>query len=207
MQTARPQDTGGARTALPAALPDARHLVKIGHMRYVMSNKWSLTEHFVITDGAGNPCFDVRGNLGLTQRLSFCNQAGEEIAEIRKHLMTTAHDILIGGQPVAEVRHTGFFGERYDIDSSFGQFTAKGSFTGWDYSISHNGQLVAMISRELAFRERFVVETADGMNDVFLLAVVLAIDAIHDERRERNRSGFGGFGGSAGGGLLGGTFP
>ncbi len=63
MQTARPQDTGGARTALPAALPDARHLVKIGHMRYVMSNKWSLTEHFVITDGAGNPCFDVRGNL------------------------------------------------------------------------------------------------------------------------------------------------
>ena len=173
-------------------------------MRYVMSNKWSLTEHFVITDGAGNPCFDVRGNLGLTQRLSFCDQAGEEIAEIRKHLMTTAHDILIGGQPVAEVRHTGFFGERYDIDSSFGQFTAKGSFTGWDYSISHNGQLVATISRELAFRERFVVETADGMNDVFLLAVVLAIDAIHDERRERNRSGFGG---SAGGGLLGGTFP
>ena len=52
-----------------------------------------------------------------------------------------------------------------------------------------------------------MVETADGMNDVFLLAVVLAIDAIHDERRERNRSGFGGFGGSAGGGLLGGTFP
>ena len=24
--------------------------------------------------------------------------------------MTTAHDILIGGQRVAEVRHTGFFG-------------------------------------------------------------------------------------------------
>src|SRR6266851_1772675 len=102
MQTARPQDTGGARTALPAALPDARHLVKIGHMRYVMSNKWSLTEHFVITDGAGNPCFDVRGNLGLTQRLSFCNQAGEEIAEIRKNLMPTATAILIGAKPAPE---------------------------------------------------------------------------------------------------------
>src|SRR5258706_9656092 len=63
-----------------------------------------------------------------------------------------------------------------------------------------------MISRELAFRERFVVETADGMNDVFLLAVVLAIDAIHDERRERNRSGFGGVGGPAGGGVLGRAF-
>src|SRR5260221_10092286 len=173
MQTARPQDTGGARTALPAALPDARHLVKIGHMRYINSNKWSLTEHFVIRDGAGNPCFDVRGNLGLTQRLSFCNQAGEEIAEIRKHLMTTAHDILIGGQPVAEVRHTGFFGERYDIDSSFGQFTAKGSFTGWDYSISYKGQLVETIYIELALRERFVLENADGKNEDLLLATVL----------------------------------
>src|SRR5260221_9935198 len=120
--------------ALPYRLPCRMRDIwsRLAHMRYLMSNKWSLTEHFVITDGAGNPCFDVRGNLGLTQRLSFCSQAGEEIAEIRKHLMTTAHDILIGGQPVAEVRHTGFFGERYDIDSSFGQFTAKGSFTGWD---------------------------------------------------------------------------
>ena len=161
-------------------------------VRYVMSNKWSLSKHFVITDEAGNPCFDVRGNLGLTQRLTFCNQAGHEVAEIRKHLMSTAHDILIGGQPVAEVRHTGFFGERYDIGSSFGQFSAKGSFTGWDYSIAQDGQLVATISRELALRERFAVEIADGMNDVFLLAVVLAIDAIHDERRERNRGGLGG---------------
>src|SRR5260221_9935197 len=44
MQTARPQDTGGARTALPAALPDARHLVKIGpyalsHVEQVVSDR------------------------------------------------------------------------------------------------------------------------------------------------------------------------
>jgi hypothetical protein len=73
-------------------------------------------------------------------------------AEARRCLAgsSAAHDVLIEGQPVAELRHTGFFGERYDIDSSFGQFTAKGSFTGWDYSISHDGQLVATVSRELA---------------------------------------------------------
>jgi len=99
-------------------------------VRYVLSNKWSLTEHFVITDKSGNQCFDVRGNLGFTQRLSFRDQAGHEVAEISKHLMTTTHDIIIGGQRVAEVRHTGFFGEHYDIDSTFGLFTAKGSFSG-----------------------------------------------------------------------------
>jgi VCBS repeat-containing protein len=174
-------------------------------MRYVMSNKWSLTEHFVISDESGDLCFDVRGNLGLTQRLTFLDQSGQEVAEIRKHLMTTAHDILVGGQRVAEVRHTGFFGEHYQIDSSFGQFTAKGSFTGWDYTISHAGQAVATISREFAFREKFLVQTADGGNDIFILAIVLAIDSIHDERRERERDDRG-FGGGLGG-IIGGNFP
>jgi uncharacterized protein YxjI len=174
-------------------------------MRYVMSNKWSVTEHFVITDDSGDPRFDVRGNLGLTQRLTFRDPSGREVAEIRKHLMTTAHDILIGGQRVAEVRHTGFFGERYEIDSSFGQFTAKGSFTGWDYTISHGGQVIATISREFAFREKFLVQTADGGNDILILAIVLAIDSIHDERRERERDDPGISGGF--GGVTGGNFP
>lgn len=152
-------------------------------MRYVMSSKWAFTEHFEITDAAGNPVFDVRGNLGLTQRLTFADAAGRPLAEITKRMMSTRHDISIAGQRVAEVRHTGFFGERYEIDSSFGTFTAKGSFTGWDYTISSVGQVVAVISRQLSFREKYIVDVADGANDVFVLAVVLAIDAIHDERR------------------------
>ena len=171
-------------------------------MRYVMSSKWSLTEHFEITDDAGNPRFDVRGNLGLTQRLTIRDPSGRELAEITKHLMTTGHDILLGGERVAQIRHTGLFGEHFEVESAFGEFSARGSFTGWDYSISQAGQTVATVSRQLAFREQFVVDTADGVNDVFILAIVLAIDAIHDERRERNDHGFGG----GLGGLLGGSF-
>lgn len=175
-------------------------------MRYVMSSKWSLIEHFEITDESGWPRFDVRGNLGLTQRLSFCDQSGRELAEIRKRMMTTTHEILVGGQSVAEVRHEGFFGEHYEIDSGFGPLTAKGNFNGWEYSISQGGQVVATVSRELALREKFGVQTADGANDVFILAVVLAIDAIHDERRARDNHGTGGIlGGMMGGGF--GNFP
>jgi len=156
-------------------------------MRYVMSSKWSLVEHFIITDDSGSPIFDVRGNLGLSQRLTLRDQSGRELAEIKKHLMSTGHDILMGGQCVAEVRHEGFFGEHYEIDSSFGRLTAKGSFTGWDYSISERGQQIATISRELALREKFSVDIVGGVNDVFVLAVVLTIDAIHDERRRSQR--------------------
>jgi uncharacterized protein YxjI len=164
-------------------------------MRYQIASKWSMIEHFVITDGSGTPMFDVRGRLSLSQRLSLCDQSGQELAEIKKHLMTTRHDILVGGQRVAEVHHEGFFGDRYEVDSQFGRITAKGNFTGWNYSIHQGGHRVATVSRELALHEKFLVEIADNVNDVFILAVVLAIDAIHDERRQQHDGGgmFGNF--------------
>ncbi len=156
-------------------------------MRYVMSSKWSLVEHFEISDQGGSPVFDVRGNLGLKHRLAIRDQSGQEVAEIKKHLMGTGHEIIVGGQRVAEVRHEGFFGDHYDIESSLGRLTAKGHFDGWDYSISQQGQPVAHISRELALREKFAVDIADGMQDVFILAVVLAIEAIHTERQQEQQ--------------------
>lgn len=164
-------------------------------MRYQIASKWSMTEHFVITDEFGTPRFDVRGRLSLSQRLSLCDQSGQELAEIRKHLMTTRHDIVVGGQRVAQVHHEGFFGEHYEIDSQFGRITAKGDFTGWNYTLHQDGHRVATVSRELALREKFIVHIADDVNDVFILAVVLAIDAIHDERRQEHGGGgmFGGF--------------
>lgn len=168
-------------------------------MRYLMSSKWSLIEQFVIADDSGTPVFDVRGNFGITHNLSIRDQSGQELATLKKSLLTTKHEIFVGGQHVADVRHEGIFGEHYEIDSSFGLLTAKGSFGGWDYSISRGGQTIATISQQLSFREKFTVDIATGENDVFLIAVVLAIDAIHDERRAQGLRG-----GGLGGGLLGG---
>ena len=143
-----------------------------------------MIEHFVITDEFGTSRFDVRGRLSLTQRLSLCDQTGRELAEIRKHLMSTRHDIVVDGQAVAQVHHEGFFGEKYEVDSQFGRITAKGDFGGWNYSIHDGHQLIATVSREFALREKFLVDVANDVNDVFILAIVLAIDAIHDERRQ-----------------------
>jgi uncharacterized protein YxjI len=154
-----------------------------------------MNEHFVITDGSGRPRFDVRGRLSLSQRLSLCDQSGQELAEIKKHMMSTRHSIVVDGQQVAEVHHAGFFGEHYEVDSQFGPMTAKGNFSGWNYSIHLGGQQIASVSRELSLREKFQVDIADDVSDVFVLAVVLAIDAIHDERRQEQGGGglFGNF--------------
>ncbi len=55
------------------------------------------------------------------------------------------------------------------------------------------------MSREFALREKFVVEIDDNVSQAFMLAVVLAIDAIHNERVSRRITG--------GGGMFGSNFP
>jgi hypothetical protein len=78
-----------------------------------------------------------------------------------------------------------------------------------DYTVSRGGTPVARTVRQLSLREKFAVDVDDHENHVFLLALVLAIEAIHDERRQGNRGvGFGigsglGQGGGLGGGIAG----
>ena len=101
-----------------------------------------------------------------------------------------AHEraIVFGGRRIQSgpgIRHAraGVRGRPGGIDSNAGQFTAKGNFTGWEYSINDGGRLVATVSRERAVRDKFVVDIfADG-DDIFVLALVLAISSIQDKRR------------------------
>lgn len=170
-------------------------------MEYVMSSRWSLMEHFDITDASGRPQFEARGHLGAA--ISLLDSDGREVAEIRKHMLGDAHEVYLGGQNVAQVRHAGIFGDKYDIDSSFGRLEARGRFDGGDYTVSRGGAPVARLVRKFSLREKFAVDIADSENQAFLLALMLAIEAIHEERRARENRGPG-FGMGAGMAGLGG---
>jgi uncharacterized protein YxjI len=147
-----------------------------------MSSRWSFMERFEITDTAGTPRFEARGHLG--SQITLHDAAGREVADIRKHMFSDVHEVYLGGQRVAQVRHAGFFGDHYNIDTVFGQFTARGHFGG-DYSLNQDGMPVASMTRQFSLREKFAIDIAQGQNDVLLLALMLAIEAIHDERNER----------------------
>jgi uncharacterized protein YxjI len=162
-------------------------------MEYVMSSRWSLLERFEITDGAGTPQFEARGHLG--SRITLHDSSGQEVADIRKHLMTDTHEVYVGGQRAAQVRHAGIFGDKYDIQSSFGYLTARGHFDGGDYTISRDGTPVARMVRQFSLREKFAIDVADNENPLFFLTLVLAIEAIHEERRQQGGAGGLGIGG------------
>jgi uncharacterized protein YxjI len=156
-------------------------------MEYVMASRWSLMERFEITDAAGAPQFEARGHLG--SRITLHDRDGQEVADIRKHLLTDTHEVYVGGQRAAQVRHAGIFGDKYDIESAFGYLTARGRFDGGDYTVNRDGTPIARMVRKFSLREKFAIDVADGENQAFLLALVLAIEAIHDERRQQRGGG------------------
>jgi len=168
-------------------------------MQYFMSSKWALTERFEITDQMGTPVLEVHGNFGLHKEVTFKDQSGHELAKLKKHMMTNKYEVIVGGQHAAEVHHTGVFGQHFEIDTSQGKIDARGDFGGWNYTLGSAEGVIATVSREMSFREQFMVDIVDGQNDVFILATVLAIDNIHDERRGENQG--------MGGGMLGGGLP
>ena len=141
-------------------------------------------ERFEITDAAGTPRFEARGHFG--SQITLHDAAGREVADIRKHMFSDVHEVYLGGERVAQVRHAGFFGDRYEIATSFGTLTARGHFGG-DYSLNQDGMTVASMIRQFSLREKFAIDIADGQNDAMMLAIMLAIEAIHDERRDRRQ--------------------
>jgi uncharacterized protein YxjI len=162
-------------------------------MEYVIASKWSLMQRFEITDGSGAPQFEARGHLGA--KITLHDLSGREVADIRKHAFTDTHEVYVDGQNVAQVKHAGIFGDKYDIQSAYGILNARGHFDGGDYTISRDGMGVAQMVRQFSLREKFAVNVDDNENQVFLLGVVLAIEAIHEERRQQHQGGGFGFGG------------
>jgi uncharacterized protein YxjI len=149
---------------------------------YLMSRKWSLTDRFAITDEAGITQFEVQGRMSLTARLSIRDASGTEIAAIRKAPFSRRHEIDADGQH-ATVTSRGFFGRQYEIESAAGHLEARGNFSGRQYVVTRDGSPAATVAQRPGLRERFAIEVADGESSVLMLAVILVIETIRDQRR------------------------
>jgi uncharacterized protein YxjI len=149
---------------------------------YLIARKWALSDRFAITDESGLPQFEVRGRFALSRQLSIRDGAGAEVAIVSRRGWASRYEILTGGQTTT-VRPRGFLGNRFEIVSPAGVMEARGNFSGRQYSVTGNGVHVAAVTQLRTLRERFAVEVADGQDAVLMLAVVLVIETIRDDRR------------------------
>jgi uncharacterized protein YxjI len=160
-------------------------------MRYVIREKFfHLGEDSVITDERGQVVFQVDGKvLSLHNTLVMRDRAGNEVATVRRHLISLrpTYSISRHGQELAEVRKKLIspFIDRYTIDvPGPDDLHVAGSLLEHEYTLSQNDQVVATVSKRwIALTDTYGVDIAPGQDDVLILASILAIDVAQDRER------------------------
>ena len=159
-------------------------------MRFTAVNKWT-RERFTIDDG-DKPQFEVVRIYGLDgNSLSLRTLDGRELAAIKPRRAPTRFEIAKvdnNDQPIT-VRHEGWFGRRYAIDTPAGEMSATVSdFSAASYSLTTLGTAKATVSRHFIRQGTITIDISDSEDAVSLLAVILAIETLRDDRRQAQDS-------------------
>jgi uncharacterized protein YxjI len=155
-----------------------------------------LGEDSDITDEQGRSLFHVDGKvLTLHDRLVIRDTEGREVAQVQRKLVALrpTYEVTVAGQEAAEVRKHLFspFGDRFTIDvPGPDDLEMRGDLFDHEFTIRRGGEEVATVSKRwLSFRDTYAVDIAPGQDDLVILASVLALDLAEDRERRRRDQG------------------
>lgn len=167
--------------------------------RFIVSEpRRQLPEGVTITDAQGTSQFDIAGS-STWETLSLRVPGGRELAVVQRHVPTGGFEVVAGDRQLALVRRR--FG-RYRISISGEDIATRGSIGGGSYVLSsHAGDDLAecrrlplyvtedlldllRLPRSLLRRSepRIVVDIKPGNEPAIMLAAVLAIEWLCEER-------------------------
>jgi|SRR5215469_1582304 len=157
-------------------------------MQYTAAKIFS-KERFTIEDHAGTRQFEVHRIYGLDgNSLSLRDLDGKELAAIKPRHAPARFEISTSAQ-VITVHHNGWFGRRYSIDGPLGELsTTVSDFGAQSYELIGGDRPRAIVSRPQISQQSITIDVPDGEDVVSLLAVVLAIETIRDDRRQAQDS-------------------
>ena len=160
-------------------------------MRYLIRERFfRLGEDSDIMDEDGQPVYHVDGKvLTLHNTLIVRDAAGTEVAKVERQLLALRPTYRISrhGEEVASVRKhlISPFVDRFTIDvPGPDDLRMTGSLLEHEYTIARDGRLVATISKRwISLTDTYGVDIAPGEDDVLILASVLALDLAEDRER------------------------
>jgi len=162
-------------------------------MRYVIrENFFRLTEDSVIKNEQGEPIYQVKGKIfSLHHTLVLMDLAGKELATVSKQIisLTPKFHITRHGEEIATVRKRLIspFVERFSVDiPGPDDLHVTGSIFEHNFTVGRKGNVVGTVSKRwVAMTDTYGVDTAEGEDDVLILAIVLAIDLTEDAESQR----------------------
>jgi uncharacterized protein YxjI len=162
-------------------------------MYLIRERFFRLGEDSDITDEHGRPVLHVDGKvLSLRDRLVLRDPEGREVAQVQRKLvaMRPTYEVSVAGEEVAEVRKHLFtpFRDRFTIDvPGPDDLEMEGDLFDHEYTVRRGGQTVATVSKRwFTMRDTYAVDVAPGQDDLLILAGVLALDLAEDRERGRD---------------------
>ena len=162
-----------------------------------MSNRYQLREDLIsigddfwIENENGQRVFRVDGKvLRISKTYAFLDMAGNTLCQIKERLLTIKDTMEIEdteGQEMAVIRKALIspLRDRWNVKVRNGpDLDIQGNILDHEYTISQGRQRIAEVSKKwFRITDTYGVEIADNQNDILILAIVVAMDAMTHER-------------------------
>ena len=155
---------------------------------YIKNRVFSLGQGSSVVDENKNALFDVKGRaISITRKKFLYDANGQLLYSIRnKWINFFVHKAYIydaSGSKIATVKDKWFnVNQEYFVMGYKDEIKIQGKFVGLTSQILRNGNVIGTVRRQITFiADAFELE-ADERDIPFLIALVVALDNIHDKR-------------------------
>lgn len=155
---------------------------------YIKNRVFSLGQGSSVVDENKNALFDVKGRaISITRKKFLYDANGQLLYSIRnKWINFFVHKAYIydaSGSKIATVKDKWFnVNQEYFVMGYKDEIKIQGKFFGLTSQILRNGNVIGTVRRQITFiADAFELE-ADERDLPFLIALVVALDNIHDNR-------------------------
>lgn len=160
-------------------------------MRYLIKERiFSFADRFTINDESNRPQYEVVGKIfAIGNKLNFYDIRGKHILYIEQKIfrLLPEYSIYEDGRVSGKVyKELTLFKPKFTIDSVYGSFTIEGSVLKHDFNILKNGRPIAYINKKwISFSDTYSVEINDEENHAFILALIIVLDQIYYDNRNK----------------------
>ena len=159
---------------------------------YLKQKVMSLHDRFTVYDENEAPLYTVEGKVvSVHRKHSIFNNNGEEVANISKKVLSWMPKFFIEcpvGTSYEMKGKMAFAHEKCEIEQLGWVLTGK--FLQHDYTICKGDEEIASIHEKwLTWGDTYEIPVNEGIDPVMVLAVMLCIDAIHEEDNEITAEG------------------
>lgn len=160
-------------------------------MRFIVREKvFSFGDNFTIKTFEGYDAFKVIGKVfSLGNKLRLYTMDDRELVYIEQKIFKflPEYNIYMDNSLAAVLKKEfAFFKPKMHIESRFGNFYIEGDIFAYSFRVFKDGYIVADVYKKmLAWSDTYEVDVSDSENHAFILALVIAIDQIfHDDRNK-----------------------